>query len=61
MRTDTPANSIFDGPVTNLLLILRILIVLSRAHVWLGWDGMGWEEGGGRGEGGGGGGTLNGC
>ena len=34
MHTYTPANSIFDGPTTNLLLILCILIeVLSCAHV----------------------------
>ena len=33
MHTCTPANSIFDGPVTNLLSILFTLIeVLSRAH-----------------------------
>ena len=33
MHTYTPANSIFDGPITNLLSILCILIeVLSRAH-----------------------------
>ena len=33
MHTYTPANSIFDGPVTNLLSILWILVkVLSRAH-----------------------------
>ena len=32
MYTDTPANSIFDGPITILLSILCILIeVLSRA------------------------------
>ena len=31
--TYTPANSIFDGPITNLLSILCILIeILSRAH-----------------------------
>ena len=30
---DTPANSIFDGPITNLLSILYIFIEsLSRAH-----------------------------
>ena len=34
MDTYTPANSIFDGPITNLLSILCILVeVLSRAHV----------------------------
>ena len=33
MHTYTPANSIFDGPITNLLSVLSILIdVLSRAH-----------------------------
>ena len=33
MLTYTPANSVFDGPVTNLLLVLCILIeALSRAH-----------------------------
>jgi len=33
VHTYTPANSIFDGPVTNLLSIPYILIeVLSRAH-----------------------------
>ena len=33
MLTYTPANSIFDGPVTNLLSVLYILIeVLSFAH-----------------------------
>ena len=33
MYTYTPANSIFEGPVTNPLLILSILIeVLSRTH-----------------------------
>ena len=32
MHTDTPANSIFDGPVTTLLSILCVLVeVLSRA------------------------------
>ncbi len=34
MHTYTPANSIFDGPVTNLLSVPCILIeVLSAAHV----------------------------
>ena len=34
MHTYTPANSIFDGPTTNLLLILCVLIeVLLHAHV----------------------------
>ena len=33
MHTYVPPNSIFDGPITSLLLILCILIeVLSRAH-----------------------------
>ena len=33
MHTYMPPNSIFDGPITSLLLILCILIeVLSRAH-----------------------------
>ena len=33
MHTCTPANSISDGPITNLLSILCVLIeVLSRAH-----------------------------
>ena len=33
MNTYTPANSIFGGPITNLLSILCILIqVLSLAH-----------------------------
>ena len=33
MHAYTPANSIFDGPITNLLLILCILIeIFSRAH-----------------------------
>ena len=33
MHTYTPANSIFDGPVTNLLSLLRILVeIFSRAH-----------------------------
>ena len=33
VHTDTPANSIFDGPITTLLLILCILVeVLSRAQ-----------------------------
>ena len=33
MHTYTPPDSIFDGPVTNLLSILCILIeILSRAH-----------------------------
>ena len=33
MLTYMPANSVFDGPVTNLLSVLCILIeVLSRAH-----------------------------
>ena len=33
MHTCMPANSIFDGPITNLLSILWILVeVLSRAH-----------------------------
>ena len=33
MHTCMPANSVFDGPVTNLLSILCILAeVLSRAH-----------------------------
>ena len=33
MRIYTPANSIFDGPVTNLFSVLRILIeILSRAR-----------------------------
>ena len=32
-HTYTPANSVFDGPITNLLSILCILIeILSRAH-----------------------------
>ena len=30
-HTDTPANSIFDGPITNLLSVLCILIEI-RAH-----------------------------
>ena len=34
MLTYTPANSIFDGPITTLLLVLCILIaVLSLAHM----------------------------
>ena len=34
MHTYTPADSISDGPVTNLFSILYILVeVLSRAHV----------------------------
>ena len=34
MHIDTPANSILDGPVTNLLSVLCILVeVLSRAQV----------------------------
>ena len=38
----TPANSIFDGPVTNLLSIQCILIdVLSRAHAKGGGGGGG--------------------
>ena len=46
-----PANSVFDGPVTNLLSVLCILIeVLSRAHekgegVWGGVLGGGGEGG----------------
>ena len=33
MHTYTPTNIIFDGPITNLLSILRISVeVLSRAH-----------------------------
>ena len=33
MHTYTPANSVFDGPVTNLLLVLCVLVeILSRAH-----------------------------
>ena len=33
MQTYTPANSIFDGPVTTLLSLLCVLVeVLSRAH-----------------------------
>ena len=33
VHTCTSANSIFDGPVTNLLSILCILVeILSRAH-----------------------------
>ena len=33
MLTYTPANSIIDGPVTNLLSVLCFVIeVLSRAH-----------------------------
>ena len=34
MKTYTPPNCIFDGPVTNLLSVLCILIeMLSHAHV----------------------------
>ena len=45
MLTHTRANSMFDGPITNPLSVLCILIkVLSRAH-----------SGGGGGGGGGGG------
>ena len=34
MHTDTPANNIFHGPITNLLSTLYILVeVLSRARV----------------------------
>ena len=34
VHTYTPADSVFDGPITNLLSILRILIeILSHAHV----------------------------
>ena len=34
MHTYTPADSVFDGPITNLLSILCILIeILSRARV----------------------------
>ena len=33
MPTYTPVNSIFDGPMTNLLSILCVLIeIVSRAH-----------------------------
>ena len=33
MQTDTPANSIFDGPIATLLSILCILVeVLSRVQ-----------------------------
>ena len=33
MHTYTPANSISDGPITNILSILSVLVaVLSRAH-----------------------------
>ena len=33
MHTYTPANSIFDGPITSLLSVLCILVeVLSRGH-----------------------------
>ena len=33
MHTYTPPNSIFDGPITNLLSVLCILIeILPRAH-----------------------------
>ena len=33
VHTYTPANSIFDSPITNLLSVLRILIeTLSRVH-----------------------------
>ena len=33
MHTYAPANSTFDGPITNLLSILGILIeILSRTH-----------------------------
>ena len=43
MYTYTPANSIFDSPITNLLSILKILVeILSRAHA---------KGGGGGGEG----------
>ena len=46
MHTYTPANSISDGPITNLLSILCILVeVFSRAHA---------GDGGGGGLGGGG-------
>ena len=33
MHINTPENSIFDGPITSLLSMLRILIeILSCAH-----------------------------
>ena len=33
MHTYTPANSVFDGPITDLLSVLCVLVeVLSRAH-----------------------------
>ena len=45
MHTYKLANSVFDGPITNLLSVLCILIeVLSRAHA---------KGGGGGGSGGG--------
>ena len=45
MLTYTPADSMSDGPVTNLLSVLWILTeVLSRAHA------QGTGRGGGRGE-----------
>ena len=41
LLTYTPSNSTFDGPITNLLLILCILMeVLSRARA-KGWVGEG--------------------
>ena len=50
MLTYTPANSVFDGPVTNLLSVLCILIeALSRAHEKVG-GGAGGGGGGGGGE-----------
>ena len=37
MHTFTPENSIFGGPITNLLSILHILIeILSRVHTKVG-------------------------
>ena len=42
MHTYTPANSAFDGLITNLLSLLCILVeVISRAHA------IGWGVGGG--------------
>ena len=44
MHTYTPADRVFDGPVTNLLSVLCILIeVLSHAHVGGGGGGGGGE------------------
>ena len=41
MHINTPVNSIFDGPITSLLSMLRILIeILSCAHEKEGVNGL---------------------